>query len=221
MNENLRQIITHNLDCYLRVYLDKLPVETREIAVTHYNKDIDRIIEYCASDFIDIPDTILSEDFIKGLHKSLYPEGYIQKSKGSNGGEFVWMVPGEYKKITIIAKENGGKDSYEKVENVESSMKVLLKKFNSKIHTNLSEKEKRDKLLYFALDFVSIHPFGDGNGRLDGILVDLLCLKFGIPPLFLLKLYKEHKANFIQTLALSRKNRDLRYMYGFIEKYSE
>lgn len=221
MNEKLRQMITHNLDCYLNVHLEKILAEQREVAIAHYNKDIDRITEYCALNFIDIPDTILSEDFIKWLHKSLYPEWFVQKFKDSNGVESVWMVPWEYKKIVIIAKENGGKDIYEKVEKVESSMKALLKKFNSRMHNNLSEKDKRDKLLYFALDFVSIHPFGDGNGRLDGILVDLLCLKFWIPPLFLLKLYKEHKTHFNQALISSTKNRDLRYMYEFIQKYSK
>ena len=221
MKHQLRQIITHNLDCYLNLHLEKLLPEQKENAIAHYNNDIDRIMDYCFLNLIDISDNTLSEDFIKWLHKSLYPEWYIQKAKDTNGEEFVWMVPWEYKKVTIIGRESGNKDIYEKVENVESAMGVLLARFNSRMQSDISETEKKDELLYFALDFVSIHPFGDWNGRIDGILVDLLCLKFWVPPLFLLKLYKEHKTEFIQALNLSRKDRDLRYLYEVIEKYSE
>ncbi|PIZ02018.1 hypothetical protein COY60_00545 [Candidatus Gracilibacteria bacterium CG_4_10_14_0_8_um_filter_38_28] len=220
MKEQVRQIVAHNLNCYLNVHLEKLSPEQREIAIVHYNKDIERIAHYCVGQFISTPENTLTEDFIKGLHKSLYPEGYVQKTKDSEGKEFVWMIPGEYKKITIISKENEGKDIYEKVENVESSIKTLLARFNLRMYNNLNEQEKRDELLYFALDFISIHPFGDGNGRLDGILVDLLCLKFSIPPLFLLKFYKEHKIDFNQALISSGKAKDLKYMYDFLEKYS-
>jgi Fic family protein len=69
------------------------------------------------------------------------------------------MIPGEYKKIEIIARGNPNKNIYDKVEDVENKMKKLLNNFNSKIQKNLTEKEKLDFILLFAIDFITIHPF--------------------------------------------------------------
>lgn len=217
----IKDIISHNLGVYLDEHLTKIPQDKQDIAKEYFQKDIERITNYFNnSDFLN-NNFQLTQDFIKWFHKTLYPEWYIQKSKDNKWVEFIWMIPWEYKKIEIIARGNPNKNIYEKVENVENEMKKLLNNFNSKIETKSNEKEKLDFILLFALDFVSIHPFWDGNGRLGGILLDLLYMKYWLKPLYLLKLYKQNKREFILFLNETRKTRNLKYLYEIIEKYGE
>lgn len=219
MKEIIEKIIKDNLQVYLEDHLNKLPPEKHEEAKKYFNQDMNRIIDFCNNN-ISLNWVVLNENFIKWLHKSLYPEWYIQYFNDSVWNKLVWMIPGEYKQIDISAKENANKDIYEKVENVWNSMKKLLDDFNKKIKKIENEKQKLDLILLFAVDFVSIHPFGDGNGRIDWILIDLICIINWINPIYLLKLYKQNKKEFILVLNETRKSRNLKYLYDFIDKFN-
>ncbi len=214
MQDKIKEVIIWNLETYLKSYLERLPEDKHEIARQSFLKDMERIVQYCVWNF----DNLISEEFIKWLHKTLYPEWYMQKSKDKFGREFIWMIPWEYRKIDISAKENRNKNIYQKPENVWESMKKLINDFNKSMSKDLDLKSRLDKILFFAIDFVQIHPFWDGNWRLDGLLIDLICIKYDIKPLNLLKIYKENKNTFIFALESSRKTRNLKYLYEFIEK---
>lgn len=214
MQEKIKQVIISNLDVYLNEHLKKVPEDKQEIAKEYFYKDIEKITNYCYENFW----RILSEEFIKWLHKSLYPDWYIQKTKDENWNEIIWMIPWEYKKIKIVAKENKNQDIYEKVENIENSMKKLIDDFNINILKDISISEKKDLIFLFAVDFVSIHPFWDGNWRADGILIDLLCLKYDIDLLWLVKIYKNNKQAFISLLNTVKNTKKLKYLYDFLDK---
>lgn len=92
------------------------------------------------------------------------------------------MVPGEYKKIDIEASDSIEKNIYSKPQEVVYKLRKLLDNFNMSKLDNLNKEEISDVLLDFALKFITIHPFGDGNGRLTSILIDLLCFKNSIKP---------------------------------------
>lgn len=61
-------------------------------------------------------------------------------------------------------------------EHVESMIKSILIDYNSDMQTYFL-----DKIAKFHLDFESIHPFCDGNGRIGRVLINLQLLIFGFP----------------------------------------
>jgi prophage maintenance system killer protein len=75
---------------------------------------------------------------------------------------------------------------YTKTKRVKKEFEYLLKKINTQWPKYFSDSVK-PKLspIEFAADiqrhFISIHPFGDGNGRLSRLVQDLILNSFGLP----------------------------------------
>ena len=77
---------------------------------------------------------------------------------------------------------------------------------------------KKDLIFWFALDFTNIHPFWDWNWRLSVILADLLLINNWLEAVNM-HFYKEKDYMWIRKAwELTIKNRDLKYIYDFMEK---
>jgi len=147
-------------------------------------------------------DIALSEGVIKHFHKELLK--YVVKDS---------LHRGEYKK-----KEN-------KVQMINSEGKIIATVFDTtpayltpKRMTELVEwtnralkEEKYPPLLIiggFLVEFLAIHPFQDGNGRISRILTNLLLLKNGYlfaPCVSHEKLIEDNKPNYYLALRKSQK----------------
>lgn len=151
------------IDTLLMGIEDKSFLNRDEKEVWGYSKAIDMIFE----SFSEIK---ISENVIKQFHKILM--------------EDVGYGVGAYKKQdnTSQAFDKEGKSVGVLLEttsafNTPKEMSELIKWF---------EEEKEQETLHpillvslFILQFLSIHPFQDGNGRLSRILTTLLLLQFG------------------------------------------
>lgn len=143
--------------------------ETNTIGVEAGTVNVDDIVETanhfrCIDLVIDSAGQMLSEPFIKTLHRTL--------KNGTSDSRKDWFVVGDYKKIP---NEVGGRDTTAP-EEVSTEMKQLLASYN-----RMPDKTLED-LIAFHVAFESIHPFQDGNGRVGRLILFKECLKNGIVP---------------------------------------
>lgn len=137
-----------------------------EEEVAGYAKLADTIFE----DWEVIP---LSENYIKQLHKILLE--YSSKDEKHKG---------EYKKISnsVAAYDNEGEEIgvvFETATPFETPLK--MQELIDWVNKNLSDKFYHPLIVIgiFVVEFLAIHPFQDGNGRLSRALTNLLLLKSG------------------------------------------
>lgn len=143
--------------------------ETNTIGITDQAVNVDDVIEAanhfkCINMIIEDANYQLSERFIKQLHAIL--------KNGTLNSRQDWFVVGDYKKLP---NEVGGKETTAP-EEVAEKMKELLKKYNATTEKSLEE------IIAFHVEFESIHPFQDGNGRVGRLILFKECLRNNIVP---------------------------------------
>ena len=143
--------------------------ETKTLGASDGSVRVDDIIETvnhfrCVDLVIDSAGRKLTEAFIKQLHFVL--------RNGTSDSQKSWFKVGGYK---MLSNEVGGMDTA-RPEEVPSLMKALLAGYNAKTQVSL------DDILDFHVQFESIHPFQDGNGRVGRLIIFKECLRHGITP---------------------------------------
>ena len=143
--------------------------ETNTIGVSDKNVNVDDIVETsnhfrCIDLIIDNATNMLSESFIKELHRTL--------KNGTSDSRKDWFAVGDYKKLP---NEVGGKDTV-LPEDVGAEMKALIANYNA------NKAKTFEEILDFHHRFECIHPFQDGNGRIGRLILFKECLRNNIVP---------------------------------------
>ncbi len=143
--------------------------ETNTIGIEKQAVNVDDVVETanhfrCINLVIDDANRALSQAMIKRLHEIL--------KSGTSDSRQDWFAVGEYKKLP---NEVGGQETAAP-EDVENRMRALLNAYNAKTRKTLHD------LLDFHVQFESIHPFQDGNGRVGRLILFKECLKNDIVP---------------------------------------
>ena len=143
--------------------------ETNTIGIEKQAVNVDDVVETanhfrCIDLVIDDANRALSQAMIKRLHEIL--------KSGTSDSRQDWFAVGEYKKLP---NEVGGQETTAP-EDVENRMRALLNAYNAKTRKTLRD------LLDFHVQFESIHPFQDGNGRVGRLILFKECLKNDIVP---------------------------------------
>lgn len=143
--------------------------ETNTIGIEKQAVNVDDVVETanhfrCIDMVIDDANRALSQAMIKRLHEIL--------KSGTSDSRQDWFAVGEYKKLP---NEVGGQETVAP-EDVENRMRALLNAYNAKTRKTLHD------LLDFHVQFESIHPFQDGNGRVGRLILFKECLKNDIVP---------------------------------------
>jgi Fic family protein len=151
-----------------------------------------KLFDYCL-DNIDEP---LSKDMMIQMNKILKRNTTDEENPRYNVGGFK-VVPNKIGLINVINTSDP--------KDVEKDLDELLDEYH-----NLKKITLED-IIYFHYRFETIHPFGDGNGRVGRMIMFKECLKNNIMPFIILdddkpyymrglKNYKEDKMFLIDTI---------------------
>ena len=150
----------------------------------------------------------LSERRIKELHKAIIYEEDPEKAQ--QVGE--WKTQANY----LLNVRNERFDFLEP-ELVPDAMHQLLDKTNAQIdayyHATKEGWHPAVIAFYFHLEYVKIHPFYDGNGRTARLLMNLLLVSFGLPPVVLNLENKERYYSLLTDIQGYGGNPDLFYAF--------
>ena len=142
----------------------------------------------------DLP---ITEKLIMELHHILMDEPYTGQSKEE---------PGKYKtKPNYYHRYTGERIECEPPQEVPRLMNELVNWLNNQLDVAKREKKQYDMhplmiACAFNLQFIKIHPFSEGNGRMAHILMNLILMKCD----FLPAIIREHKVNeYLATANLS------------------
>lgn len=134
----------------------------------------------------------ISEKRIKEIHKAIMHEDDPEKVD--------WI--GNWKTVdNHVINYKGEKIAFASPLDVPEKLHDLLGKTNAELDKYFNGKSSRHPLeiaAKFHIDFVTIHPFYDGNGRTTRILTNLILISCGLPPIVI---KDQHKQAYYQLLA--------------------
>ena len=146
------------------------------IEITGHNEAIDALVELTRGD------APLSESFFRQLHVLILRERYQVDAITPEGAPTRrWIEVGQYKTgQNHVQTVTGEIFRFAEPIDVPEKMHALLQSIN-----DLQDPTSAEVLLCAArahYQFVLIHPFDDGNGRMARLLMNLILIKYGFPP---------------------------------------
>ena len=167
-NSNAIENSTLTLEETERILLEQVLSRNVSVREVFEAKNLARVTEYKR---IKAKDSELSKDLILLLHQML-----IGGINDAIAGRF--REQGEYVRVgTHIAPAP---------EHVERMIDEILVEYSSDLGSYCL-----DKIARFHLDFETIHPFCDGNGRLGRVLINFQLIQLGLPRLIIRNSEKE------------------------------
>lgn len=210
MNDLLLGAIRDACQPYLRDLLARSAAEEHPHLEGLFDTHMAALTDYCLASYGGAG--TLTVDFIRGLHQALFPAGYQKTVTDATGREVVWMEPGQFKTINNRGESllhPGRVNHFVPPAQVAGAVARLVKQLNRDLPLAKDRKTKREIILFFVFDLMDIHPFGDANGRVACILVDLLAIREGLPPFY----FRTIKTNDLPALhkagELARETRNL------------
>lgn len=143
-------------------------------------------------------DSLLTESDIRNLHSIILGgEPFQKKSLSQDGLEMMrWIYPGKYKTQPNHVKTVTGEMFYFALpEETPAKMQELLTWLREQLEA--AKVHALPLAALFHYKFVRIHPFDDGNGRMARILMNLMLMMKGYPPV-IIKTYD--KENYLRAL---------------------
>lgn len=146
------------------------------IEITGHNEAINALLDFTRGD------TPLTESFLRGLHAMILSERYQVDAQTVDGKPTKkWIEVGKYKTapnhvLTVTGEVFRFAEPFE----VPGKMQQLINSVN--MLAGKSDVEILAAAAKAHYDFVLIHPFDDGNGRMARLLMNLVLIKYGFPP---------------------------------------
>lgn len=217
----LLEIINNANQHLLAARLQSSPVEEYQTIKLQYAQLMGQMVDYCKAEFLDAG--CLTTSFIRGLHRMLYPEGHICETWDAKGNR-VLMHPGQYKLLQQADINRAGTGSlsvFMSAEETPQAMEIIVATLEQQLKSDNNINKKRDAIMVFILEYLQIHPFFDGNGRMACMLTDLLLLREGLPLINFSPIYRSNKPAMVTVLAEARQTRQLEKLYMYIRTHNQ
>jgi Fic family protein len=142
----------------------------------------------------------LSESDIRDLNKIILKEPFWKPTETADGQPSrKQIIPGEYKTTANnVRTVTGEVFEFAAPNEVPAKMKVLVDWLSTELERPMEDVATVAAKLHH--DFVLIHPFDDGNGRVARMLVNYLLLRSGYPPIII---PTEQKKTYLAALRLA------------------
>ena len=141
----------------------------------------------------------LTETFIRELHKMILKESYRNPAITEAGQRTTREIKvGQYKTTANHVKTATGELFYfASPEETPAKMQELIEWYR----TETEKGEMHPLILATSLHFkfIAIHPFDDGNGRVTRILMNMIFMQNGYPPV-IIQSSKEKRGEYYQSL---------------------
>lgn len=175
---------------------------------THGTHDIREYVEMKAHDLgiehlrklAADPERGISETDIRDLNKIILKEPFWKPTETADGQPTrKQIIPGEYKTApNNVRTATGEIFEFAAPNEVPTRMKALVDWLSSQLEGRIEDIATVAAKLHH--DFVLIHPFDDGNGRVARMLVNYLLLRCGYPPIII---PTEEKKTYLAALRLA------------------
>ena len=161
------------------------------IEITGHNEAIDALVDLTRGD------APLTESFVRQLHELILRERYQVDAITPEGAPTRrWIEVGQYKTgQNHVQTVTGEIFRFAEPMDVTEKMHKLLQTVNELLTPSSAEVVLVAAKAHY--DFVLIHPFDDGNGRMARLLMNLILIKYGFPPAII---KTEEKANYFSAL---------------------
>ena len=116
---------------------------------------------------------------------------------------------GDYRLVNVHA----GSRTFPSYSKVPDLMKSFVEETNRKIAEAKTFEQRCETAFYAHFQFVSIHPFSDGNGRTSRLIMNYILAIFDLPVFYV---YKSSRISYIQALEKSRETDNMQYFYNFM-----
>jgi Fic family protein len=126
----------------------------------------------------------LTEAFVRNLHKLILGERYRSQATTPSGEPTTkWIEVGTYKTTpNHVLTATGEIFKFSEPLEVPREMFALVQAFNQSAEAANSVENSILAACKVHYEFVRIHPFDDGNGRMARLLMNLLFITHGFPP---------------------------------------
>ena len=166
LDEQIKAVFLH----HLAPYLPRVPVARQDEVRRAFLAHVDHLTRLTLGECARVP----SVAFVRNLHRALFPPDYRHRAVGNDGVDSE-TGSGEWRRHVLWPCYR----EFSAVDAVETDLTALLDRLSAKALL------LREDVMRFILDFWTIHPFTDGNGRVAAILADVICLNRGLAPLAL------------------------------------
>jgi Fic family protein len=94
-------------------------------------------------------------------------------------------------------------------------MKSFVEETNKRVTEAKTFHQKCETAFYAHFQFVSIHPFADGNGRTSRLIMNYILACFDLPIFYV---YKSNRISYILALEKARETDNMAIFYDFMFK---